>query len=87
MSFREKRLRQYIEEMERKGKLMLDEKDPKRIVRILTIIEKIWEKYPQLRLGQLIGNCFDASEDLFEVKDSELEIGLKETYENIDSNR
>lgn len=31
-------------------------RDPKRIPKILKEIEEVWKKYPDYRLGQLIGN-------------------------------
>ena len=33
-------------------------RDPERIKKVLAEIEKIWEKYPDLRFGQLIGGIF-----------------------------
>ena len=33
-------------------------KDPKRIKKVLREIEKVWKKYPDLRLMQLIGNVW-----------------------------
>ena len=33
-------------------------RDPKRIPKILERLRILWEKYPDLRLGQLIGNMF-----------------------------
>lgn len=36
-------------------------RDPKRIPKILKAIEKVWEKYPDMRLGQLIANVVDES--------------------------
>ena len=84
---REKKLQQYFKEMEEKGIEMPKNLSPKRIKKILSMIEDIWTYYPQLRLGQVLGNCFEAEKDLFYVKDSELVKALKETYENIDFRR
>lgn len=50
-------------------------RDIKRIKRILKKIEEIWIKNPDLRLCQLIGNCFNAG-DLYNVEDKELEKAL-----------
>lgn len=47
-------------------------RDPKRIDRILKLIEKIWKAYPDLRLCQLIGNCFDPGDNYYK-EDDELE--------------
>ena len=33
-------------------------RDPNRIPEILKRLEKLWQKYPDLRLGQLISNVF-----------------------------
>jgi len=51
-------------------------RDPKRIKRILTKIESIWTKYPDLRLGQLIEilhQKYAKDRDLFCIEDDELE--------------
>ena len=53
-----------------------------RIKRILTLIETIWLAMPDLRLCQLIGNCFEAG-DLYNISDEELEHRLTETYDFI----
>ena len=54
-------------------------KDPKRIEKIMELIIKIWEENPNLRLTQLIGNCFSAG-DLYYIDDEMLEKALKEKY-------
>lgn len=54
-------------------------RDPKRIDRILKNIEVLWKKYPDLRLCQLLGNCFGPG-DLYYIEDYELEAALKVTY-------
>lgn len=64
----------------------MNKKNPERIEMVLALIFKLWKLYPQLRLMQLIGNCFDPG-DLFHVEDEELEKKLKETYEDINSRR
>lgn len=52
-------------------------RDPKRIPRILAKLEKVWKKNPDLRLGQLITNCWtNSSNVLFYVEDDVLEKGL-----------
>ena len=60
-------------------------RNPKRIKKILKAIEKIWEKHPDLRLGQLIWNSmagvgkWNAPEanPLFFIEDEDLEKMLK----------
>jgi len=54
-------------------------RNPKRIKKILKLLEEIWTKNPDLRLTQLIGNCFEPG-DLYNVEDERLEKALKERY-------
>jgi uncharacterized protein YihD (DUF1040 family) len=54
-------------------------RDPKRIDRILKQIEKIWIDNPDLRLMQLLGNCWPAG-DHYSREDDELEKRLSELY-------
>lgn len=44
-------------------------RDPKRIPKILSVLEKIWIKCPDLRLGQIIHNAHPSNSDLFYVED------------------
>ena len=46
-------------------------RDPKRIDVILQEISNIWHKYPDLRLGQLIGNVLEGT-SLYYVEDDGL---------------
>lgn len=55
-------------------------RDKKRIPKILKLIEKIWKDSPDLRLCQLIQNCFGGF-DIYYVEDDKLEAALKGTYE------
>lgn len=54
-------------------------RDPKRIPRILTLIERIWKKNPDLRLTQMICNCFPPGDPYYK-EDDELEEALKYYY-------
>ena len=54
-------------------------RDPSRIPLILKEIERIWLENPDLRLCQLIGNCYE-SEDLYYKEDDNLLKRLKEIY-------
>lgn len=54
-------------------------RDVRRIPRIMEIVEKIWITNPDLRLTQLIGNCFESG-DLYYIEDDKLEERLKEVY-------
>lgn len=53
-------------------------RDPKRIPRVLALIESIWKANPDLRLGQLIEN--GAGEDMYFLEDEELESCLHDLY-------
>ena len=59
---------------------MCSMRDPKRIPIILEKIRKLWEAYPDLRLGQLVYNAaWDSREkgvDVFYTEDDALEEGL-----------
>lgn len=54
-------------------------RDPERIKPLLELIEKVWLRYPDLRLCQLIGNCFPAG-DLYHREDSDLKMRLYTAY-------
>ena len=55
-------------------------RDPKRIDVILQEISVIWHKYPDMRLGQLIGNVLEGP-SLYYVEDDSLVKALKDVYE------
>ena len=55
-------------------------RDPKRIDVILQEIGAIWHKYPDMRLGQLIGNILEGP-SLYYVEDDSLVKALKDMYE------
>ena len=55
-------------------------RDPKRIDVILTALSNIWHKYPDMRLGQLIGNVLEGP-SLYYVEDDGLVNALKDAYE------
>ena len=50
--------------------MSLNKRDPDRIPVILNQIEMLWERYPDLRLGQLIMNALIY--DLYNTEDEEL---------------
>ena len=54
-------------------------RDPKRIDEILALLEKVWKENPDLRLTQLIGNCFSAG-DLYYVEDDKLKENIEFYY-------
>ena len=53
-----------------------------RIPNILDRVSKIWEKYPDLRLGQLLLNCF-SDPLLYYVEDDKLIEALESYYLNL----
>ena len=55
-------------------------RDSKRIDVILQEIGAIWHKYPDMRLGQLIGNVLEGP-SLYYVEDDSLVNALKDMYE------
>ena len=55
-------------------------RDPKRIDVILQEISAIWHKYPDMRLGQLIGNVLEGP-SLYYVEDDSLVKALRDMYE------
>ena len=63
-------------------------RNPERIDKVLNIIEKVWKKAPDLRLMQLIGNCFLCFEQ-YRMEDDELIKALEAQYSEllIDTNK
>ena len=57
-------------------------RDKKRIPDILARLENVWEKYPDLRLGQLIVNVVDDASLLYMLEDNELIEGIEKAYEH-----
>lgn len=47
-------------------------RDPDRITPVLAKVEEIWKKVPQLRLGQLLGNCAKSEITLYYMEDDVL---------------
>jgi hypothetical protein len=54
-------------------------RDPQRIQKILALVTKVWYKYPDLRLTQLIGNACKTN-DPYYVEDDILFENLKKVY-------
>jgi hypothetical protein len=50
-------------------------RDPKRIARILGKLQQIWERYPDMRLGQLVTNLIPGADldKLWFIEEDELE--------------
>ena len=53
-------------------------RDPKRIKRILQLVEIVWEDNPDWRLCQLIINALQINSDPFYIEDEEIEKKLIE---------
>lgn len=51
----------------------------KRIDRIVKLLAETWKRNPQLRLCQLIGNCYPAGDNYYR-EDDDLEQRLKDNY-------
>ena len=58
-------------------------RDPKRIDKILNIIKKVWDKAPDLRLMQLLGNAHGLRDDPYFFEDDKLEAALNATYPDL----
>ena len=56
-------------------------RNSKRIPELLRIISKVWYKYPDLRLGQLILNGCPTDAGLYYMEDEDLIENLKRSYE------
>lgn len=54
-------------------------RDAKRIDKVLDTIKKVWEKHPDLRLGQLICNVFE-NPSLYYIEDEKLAECLVQYY-------
>ena len=56
-------------------------RNPNRIPQILQEIQKIWEKYPDFRLGQLISNAFrDGGDNFYFIEDDHFLNQIKTFY-------
>ena len=56
-------------------------RDPNRIPEVLARIERVWRRFPDLRLGQLISNAVYC--DPFHIEDERL-VDLLERYAAVD---
>jgi hypothetical protein len=52
-------------------------RDPKRIKRIVKLLERLWLQYPDLRFGQLLFNYCFGDNDIFYREDNITEKVLK----------
>lgn len=59
-------------------------RNPDRIPKILNEIEKIWQRHPDLRLGQLILNL-EYRLPLYQIEDEELVAALKSLYKGVEN--
>jgi len=58
-------------------------RDPARIPVILGQLEMLWERYPDLRLGQLILNVF--RDDFYHLEDEDLIDQLYSAYDHLET--
>jgi len=58
-------------------------RDPDRIPVILQRLEQVWERHPDLRLGQLLINVFNM--DFYGVEDEVLASMVEAFYEDLES--
>ena len=57
-------------------------RDPARIPEILGLIEQLWNKHPDMRLGQLVVNLLDpVPNPIFNIEDETLRDRLTDTLE------
>jgi uncharacterized protein YihD (DUF1040 family) len=57
-------------------------RNPDRIDKILSVIRTVWHQNPDLRLGQLLLNCFDPNQDIYNVEDDVIIDRLIDVYLN-----
>lgn len=55
-------------------------RDSQRITVVLSEMQKVWEKNPDLRLGQLIMNCCPNENVLYNIEDDKLLERIREVY-------
>lgn len=59
-------------------------RDPKRIDKVLAAVGEVWEKYPDMRLGQLLSNVY-TDPTLYFIEDDKLVEGLTKYYDEIEN--
>lgn len=59
-------------------------RNPDRITPMMAKVEEIWKKVPQLRLGQLLGNCAKSEIQLYYMEDDVLLEKLEAMYKDAD---
>jgi uncharacterized protein YihD (DUF1040 family) len=57
-------------------------RDPERIDKVLDLVRRIWHKYPDTRLSQMIINCVEDGNysGLYNLEDEQLVERLKKIY-------
>lgn len=61
-------------------------RDPNRIPDVLSRLQTIWKKYPDLRLGQLITNVF-RTDGLYYLEDDKFIDALEEYYDFVEKTK
>ena len=59
-------------------------RNPNRIESILALIRKIWYRYPDLRLTQIIMNALNMASDPYYIEDEKLKKALEEYIEKME---
>jgi uncharacterized protein YihD (DUF1040 family) len=59
-------------------------RDPARIPHVLAKIQELWEKVPDLRLGQFLGNTCKSETQLYYLEDDDLLEKLESMYKEAD---
>lgn len=62
-------------------------RDPDRILRILNLIQQIWLRCPDMRLGQLLSNFAQFNTDPYYYEDDRTEQKLKEALWMLEKER
>ena len=60
-------------------------RDPARIPIIMKLVEDLWKKCPDMRLGQFLGNCFSSELKLYYAEEDVLAEKLMSMYGEKDS--
>ena len=60
-------------------------RDPKRIPKVLNSIKSHWEKFPDMRLGQLIMNAVNNPTMLYYLEDDQLVESINALYGQFDA--
>ncbi len=57
-------------------------RNPDRISVVMRVVEELWKKHPDMRLGQLLGNSFSSELKLYYAEDEVLVEKLMTMYDS-----